>query len=619
MTTAEPGTSAPFGQTQPYRVLARKYRPQTFAQLIGQEAMVRTLGNALRSGRLAHAYMLSGVRGVGKTTTARIIARALNCIGADGQGGPTPEPCGVCSHCVAIAQDRHLDVIEMDAASRTKVEEIRELLDGVPYRPTSSRYKVYIVDEVHMLSTHSFNALLKTLEEPPEHVKFIFATTEIRKVPVTVLSRCQRFDLRRVDTGEIASHLQKVATAEGVSASEGALNLIARAADGSVRDGLSLLDQAIALGEGQIDEAVVRGMLGLVDRTVVFDLFDALMQGDVAGALEILSGRYAAGADPAAVLEDLLELTHWITRIKVVPAAAAAAGVAEAERVRGGAMAGKLAMAEVTRVWQMLLKGLGETRVAPVPIQAAEMVLIRIAYAARLPTPADAIERLSRGAGPSSPIPHDPPAAQPVAAQPAVPVSPPSARPVSTPPRGQPRAGDPPPGPVAQVAVRPALGASEAGVADSAAAEPIALRSFDDVVALVLQHKEAILHGQLVSGVRLVRFADGQIEINLTPQAPADLPQRLSRFLGAETGRRWLVTVSTAPGSPSLYEQQQAAASERRAAVLNHPVVAEIMRIFPGATLEQIRVVPPPADAPPEAIDGEALDADADGDNGPME
>ena len=613
MTTAEAGTSAPFGQAQPYRVLARKYRPQTFAQLIGQEAMVRTLGNALRSGRLAHAYMLSGVRGVGKTTTARIIARALNCIGVDGKGGPTPEPCGVCSHCVAIAQDRHLDVIEMDAASRTKVEEIRELLDGVPYRPTSARYKVYIVDEVHMLSTHSFNALLKTLEEPPEHVKFIFATTEIRKVPVTVLSRCQRFDLRRVDTAEIASHLQKVATAEGVSASEGALNLIARAADGSVRDGLSLLDQAIALGEGQIDEAVVRDMLGLVDRTVIFDLFDALMRGEIATALEILSGRYAAGADPAAVLEDLLELTHWITRIKVVPAAAAAPGVAEAERVRGGAMAGKLAMAEVTRVWQMLLKGLGETRAAPVPIQAAEMVLIRIAYAARLPTPADAIESLSRGTRASSP-PHEPSAAQPAA-----PVSPQPARPVSTPPRGQPNASNPPPGPVAQVAVRPALGASEAG-----AAEPIALRSFDDVVALVLQHKEVILHGQLVSGVRLVRFADGQIEINLTPQAPADLPQRLSRFLGAETGRRWLVTVSTAPGSPSLYEQQQAAASERRAAVLNHPVIAEIMRVFPDATLEQIRVVPPPADGAPEAVDGEAvdgdaLDADADGDSGPME
>lgn len=614
MTTAEAGTSAPFGQTQPYRVLARKYRPVTFGQLIGQEAMVRTLGNALRSGRLAHAYMLSGVRGVGKTTTARIIARALNCIGADGQGGPTPEPCGVCAHCVAIAQDRHLDVIEMDAASRTKVEEIRELLDGVPYRPTSARYKVYIVDEVHMLSTHSFNALLKTLEEPPEHVKFIFATTEIRKVPVTVLSRCQRFDLRRVDTAEIARHLQRVATEEAVSASEGALNLIARAADGSVRDGLSLLDQAIALGEGQIDEAVVRGMLGLVDRTVVFDLFDALMQGDVAGALEILSGRYAAGADPAAVLEDLLELTHWITRIKVVPAAAAAPGVAEAERVRGGAMAEKLAMAEVTRVWQMLLKGLGETRVAPVPIQAAEMVLIRIAYAARLPTPAEAIESLSQRTGPSSPKPADPPAAQPVA-----PVSPP-ARPASPSPRGHARPSDPPPGPVAQLAVRPAAGApAPAPALAPPPAGPALLRSFDDVVALVLQHKEAILHGQLVSGVRLVRFADGQIEINLTPQAPADLPQRLSRFLGAETGRPWLVTVSAAPGSPSLYEQQRTAEAERRADVLRHPVIAEIMRMFPGATLDQIRVVPPPADAPPEAVDGEAVDGDADGDSGPLE
>ena len=602
-----------------YVALYRKWRPGTFSELVGQEHISRTLSNAIVSGRIGHAYLFSGPRGTGKTSTAKIFAKALNC-----EKGPTPDPCGTCANCQKINDGTSMDVFEIDAASNRGIDEIRDLRETVKFAPVDGRYKVYIIDEVHMLTAEAFNALLKTLEEPPEHVKFIFATTEIRKVPVTVLSRCQRFDLRRVDTAEISRHLQKVATAEGVSASEAALNLIARAADGSVRDGLSLLDQAIALGEGQIDEAVVRDMLGLVDRTVVFDLFDALMQGEVASALDILSGRYAAGADPAAVLEDLLELTHWITRIKVVPAAAAAPGVAEAERVQGGAMAGKLEMAEVTRVWQMLLKGLGETRGAPVPIQAAEMVLIRIAYAARLPTPAEAIESLGRGTRLSSPPPSDPPAAQPSA-----PVSPQPARAASTPPRGQPATGNPPPGPVAQVAVRPSLGASEAGTAGPATAEPIALRSFDDVVALVLERKEAILHGQLVSGVRLVRFADGQIEINLTPQAPADLPQRLSRFLGAETGRRWLVTVSAAPGSPSLYEQQQAAASERRAAVLRHPVIAEIMRVFPGATLEQIRVVPPPADAAPEAIDGEAgdgeagdgeaLDADADGDNGPME
>lgn len=607
MTTADAGGTQ-LGQTQPYRVLARKYRPATFAQLIGQEAMVRTLGNALRSGRLAHAYMLSGVRGVGKTTTARIIARALNCIGPDGQGGPTPEPCGVCAHCTAIAQDRHLDVIEMDAASRTKVEEIRELLDGVPYRPTSARYKVYIVDEVHMLSTHSFNALLKTLEEPPEHVKFIFATTEIRKVPVTVLSRCQRFDLRRVEAAENARHLQAVATAEGVSISEGALNLIARAADGSVRDGLSLLDQAIALGEGRIDEPVVREMLGLVDRTVVFDLFDALMQGSIARALEILGARYAAGADPAAVLEDLLELTHWITRIKVVPAAAAAPGVAEAERVQGGAMAEKIEMAELTRVWQMLLKGLGETRAAPVPIQAAEMVLIRIAYAARLPTPADAIERLRQTPSPAARPGRDASAAPP----PPVSPSPPAAvgRPPAA-PGGRPRGSDQPPGPAA---IHSAA-ASDLAVAPSPA-EPAMPSSFDEIVALVLAQKEAILHGQIVSGVRLVRFAIGQIEINLTPQAPADLPQRLSRFLAAQTGRTWLVTVSAAPGSPSLYEQQQTAEAVRREAVLRHPLVLEVMRIFPGATIEQIRALPQPTDTPAETGD---TDADGNGDAGPME
>lgn len=368
-----------------YRVLARKYRPTTFAELIGQEAMVRTLTNALASGRLAHAFMLSGVRGIGKTTTARIVARALNCVGADGTGGPTAAPCGQCAHCVAITADRHMDVIEMDAASRTGVDEIRELLDGTRYRPTSARYKIYIIDEVHMLSRNAFNALLKTLEEPPEHVRFVFATTEIRKVPVTVLSRCQRFDLRRIDADLLVAHLGDIARREGADASATALHLIARAADGSVRDGLSLLDQAIAHGEGTVEEDDVRRMLGLADRSVTFDLLDAAIRGNAAAALDLLAAQYRAGADPVEILTDLLELTHWLTRIKVVPDCVDAAGVPEAERVRGRSMAERLAMGEASRLWQMLLKGLGETRAAPSPVQAAEMVLIRIAYAARLP------------------------------------------------------------------------------------------------------------------------------------------------------------------------------------------------------------------------------------------
>ncbi|MCH7957772.1 MAG: DNA polymerase III subunit gamma/tau [Proteobacteria bacterium] len=350
-----PGAPTEAAASAHYQVLARKYRPATFAGLIGQEAMVRTLTNAMTSGRLAHAFILTGVRGVGKTTAARIIARCLNCVGPDGSGGITPEPCGVCEHCRAIAEDRHMDVIEMDAASRTGVDDIRELIDGVRYRPTSARYKVYIIDEVHMLSKHAFNALLKTLEEPPEHVKFIFATTEVRKIPVTVLSRCQRFDLRRIDAETLAAHFKGIVEKEGAKVTDGALAMIVRAADGSVRDGLSLFDQAIAHCGGEVGEDQVRQMLGLADRTITFDLLDAVMKGDADKALRTLGQQYAAGADPAVVLEDMLELTHWLTRIKVVPGAADAFGVPEAERVRGGEMAEKLSMAAMETILVIVL------------------------------------------------------------------------------------------------------------------------------------------------------------------------------------------------------------------------------------------------------------------------
>jgi DNA polymerase-3 subunit gamma/tau len=406
-----------------YRVLARKYRPETFDQLIGQEAMVHTLGNAFAMGRLAHAFILTGVRGVGKTTTARIIARALNCIGKDGQGKPTPNPCGVCEHCTQIAEDRHVDVIEMDAASRTGVDDIRELIDGVRYRPVTARCKVYIIDEVHMLSRQAFNALLKTLEEPPGHVKFIFATTEVRKIPVTVLSRCQRFDLRRIDTETLARHLAKVAASEKADIAPGALALIAAGAEGSVRDALSLLDQAISHAQGRIEELTVREMIGLADRSAMFNLLDDLMKGEVAAALDRLTEQYRSGADPVVVLRDLLEVVHWLTRIKIAPEVAATTEAPEEERKRGSEMAERLSIPVLARAWQMLLAGLKETQTAPRPLQAAEMALVRLAFCAELPTPGEVVRRLAgtqrpatTPAAPAAPTPAPTPAPAPAPA-----------------------------------------------------------------------------------------------------------------------------------------------------------------------------------------------------------
>jgi len=572
-----------------YQVLARKYRPSDFDSLIGQEAMVRTLTNAIESGRLAHAFILTGVRGVGKTTTARIIARALNCVGADGSGGATPAPCGVCEHCTSIAEDRHVDVIEMDAASRTGVDDIRELIEGVRYRPVSARYKLYIIDEVHMLSRNAFNALLKTLEEPPEHVKFIFATTEIRKVPVTVLSRCQRFDLRRIDLDVLAGHFRKITEAENASVSDGALHLIARAADGSVRDGLSLLDQAIAHAAGEVGEEQVRDMLGLADRTRTFDLLDAVLRGDAEAALDMVAEQYTAGADPAVVLEDMLELTHWLTRIKVVPAAAERAGVPEAEGVRGREMATKLPMPALTRAWQMLLKGLGECRQAPSPLQAAEMILIRLAYAANLPTPEEAIKTLQEGGGAASASP----AAQTGPTAPgngggasavSSPAAPPAA-PAAPPPQDAPRAAlatapepEPVPMPVADYAQDPA---PQQNLPDPA--------SFAAVVDLADELREAILHANLFNNVHLVHFEPGKIEFRPADHAPDSLAHDLSRFLNAHTPRRWMVTVTTsAPGEPTLHQQRDAREAEIRAEAAKHPLVRGVLDAFPGAVVDQV-------------------------------
>ncbi len=556
--------------TAPYRVLARKYRPSRFADLIGQEAMVRTLSNAIAAGRLAHAFVLTGVRGVGKTTTARIIARVLNCVGPDGKGGPTIDPCGVCEHCVAIAEDRHMDVIEMDAASHNGVDDIRELTDGARYRPVSARYKVYILDEVHMLSKPAFNALLKTLEEPPEHVKFLFATTEIRKVPITVLSRCQRFDLRRVDQETLGRHLSGIAEKEGRKITSAAAALLARAADGSVRDGLSLLDRALAHVEGEVDDKAMRELLGLADRTQTFDLFERVMRGESEKALALLGDLYRAGADPIVVIQDLLDLTHWLTRLKAAPALADDPGMPEAERARGGELARTLAVPALARTWQMLLKGLAETQHAPSPLAAAEMLMVRLAYAAELPSPAELTAALKDGGAP-------PPAAGVRAAD---------AR------AGSGAGGFRGPGGGGPAQARriaePEAAPAATPVTTAQAAQP-GPRTFEDVVALFAAKREGILHALLLNSVHLVRFEPGRIEIN-APDCPRDFAPRLMKLLDQWTGRRWVVALtSSEPGAPTLAEQAAAKVAARKAAAAQHPLVAAVLAAFPGATIEAVR------------------------------
>ena len=568
-------------QATPYRVLARKYRPSTFAELIGQDALVRTLTNAFAQNRIAHAFMLTGVRGVGKTTTARIIARALNCIGPDGKGGPTITPCGVCDNCVAIAADRHVDVMEMDAASRTGIDDIRELIDGVRYAPGSARYKVYIVDEVHMLSKQAFNALLKTLEEPPPHVKFIFATTEIRKVPITVLSRCQRFDLRRIDAELLIEHFNRIATAEAVTVEPDAMALIARAADGSARDGLSLMDQAIARGGGIVTAEQVRDMLGLADRAVVLDLFEAVMGGQPKESLEILGRLHAAGADPGTIVEDLLDLTHALTRLKLAPGGARM----DAEARRGGAMAEKLSMPVLTRTWQLLLKGMGEIQVAPNPHAAAEMIVLRLVYAADLPTPGDLVKQIQANGANSQPTAAPPMdnGRGPSGGRPAMHGG--QAMAVA---RGEPQ--DMPMEAPMQVGQPMAMAAP----APSQAVLP-GPASYRELVKLFADKKEGILEYHLASSVRLVRFEPGVVEINPLPNAPSNLANRVGSLLSEWTGRRWVIGISSAPGEPTLSEVEQANKDAAMDSARAHPAVQALMAAFPGATITDVRDLAPAA------------------------
>jgi len=569
-------------ETEPYRVLARKYRPQSFDDLIGQEAMVTTLANAFETGRIAQAYMLTGVRGVGKTTTARIIARALNYAtpgAAPDEGSPTIRMPELGEHCRAIMESRHVDVIEMDAASNTGIDDIREIIESARYRPASARYKVYIIDEVHMLSKAAFNGLLKTLEEPPPHVKFVFATTEVRKVPVTVLSRCQRFDLRRIDSDLLVDHFGKIAGREGAEVAEDALVLIARAAEGSVRDGLSLLDQAIALGRGeQISADQVRDMLGLADRARTIDLLDHIMKGDVAAALTEFKAQHDAGADPAHVLVDLAQLVHWLTRLKIVAAAADDPTMSEAERTRGIEMAQALNMRVLARAWQMLLKGIDETNAAHNPGAAADMVLVRLCHVSDLPAPEELVRRIAGEAREQ-----DSAAPPPGAPSPQTERRPDASR-TNAPMRSQAPVAQPDTG-----ASAPALDRQDQPVMEVAEQEQPQLQSFADLVALAEDRRDLLIKSELERFVRPVSFRPGHIEINLEDGANPRIVNDLAKRLRDWTGERWVVALSQVEGEKTIYEEARARETALMEEALRHPVVAAALETFPGAKVEAVR------------------------------
>ena len=514
-----------------YRVLARKYRPQTFAELIGQDAMVKTLGNAIERGRIAHAFLLTGVRGVGKTSTARLVAKALNCIGPDGQGGPTIDPCGVCEPCRAIAEGRHIDVIEMDAASHTGVDDVREIIEAVRYAAVSARYKIYIIDEVHMLSKSAFNALLKTLEEPPAHVKFLFATTEVNKVPVTVLSRCQRFDLRRIPAEKLAEHFAHVAEAEGVEVEEEALHAIARAAEGSARDGLSILDQAIAHGHGKVSAEQVRDMLGQADRGRIRRLLETLLTGDLTGALGQLDEAHALGIEPGSLIRGLMESMHAVTRAK----AGASADLLQSaeEREHSAELAAKLSWGNLHRLWQLLLKGLEDVRIAPDPHEAATMALLRLIHAAEMPDPSALAAMIAGGVAPTS--------------APAAPTS-----------------------------------------TASPDAKPNLPTDFASLVDAVEKQGRQLLGVQLRDHVGLVSFSPGELVLKPLKPLGAEFARELASAAKEATGQRWEVRLTDEGGSPSLQQQEAMAEERMRAAVLEEPNVKALLEEFPDASLETI-------------------------------
>ncbi|MCZ8545672.1 DNA polymerase III subunit gamma/tau [Mesorhizobium qingshengii] len=594
---SEAGNSGPQslenGKAAAYRVLARKYRPSNFSELVGQEPMVRTLTNAFATGRIAQAWMLTGVRGVGKTTTARILARALNYKTAD-MDQPSVDLAVLGEHCQAIMEGRHVDVIEMDAASHTGIDDIRDIIERVRYAPVSARYKVYIIDEVHMLSTQAFNGLLKTLEEPPPHVKFIFATTEIRKVPITVLSRCQRFDLRRIDAGALVAHLSSISAKEGISVDDDALAMIARAAEGSARDSLSILDQAIAHGAGSVSADAVRAMLGLADRARIVDLFEHVMKGDVAAALAEFRTQYDTGADPAAVLTDLAEFNHLVTRLRFVPTAIEDASLSEGERQRGADFARTLSVRVLSRTWQMLLKGIPEVQSSNRPVSAAEMVLIRLAHAADLPTLDEALRSLdgtapvqngaTRPNGAPAPSGNGNGASASAVAQTRMPAGPGGAQTM--------RLVEAAPAPVAFVAPpQPVLETQQ-----------VPLKSLADIVALADAQRDIAFKVLVKSCIRLVRIEPGRIDVGLTSDAPKMLLNDLTTKLRAWTGRSWLVSLSKEEGGQTLAEMESTKRENAFLDAKSDPTVAAILARFPGAKVIDVRI--------PDAPEAETAEAD---------
>lgn len=532
-----------------YVVLARKYRPQNFEDLLGQDALVQTLTNAIKNNRLHHAYILTGIRGVGKTTTARLIAKALNCTGLDGKGGPTIHPCGVCENCKAIAAGRHIDVMELDAASRTGVDDIREILDGVRYKPTNARYKIYIIDEVHMLSKNAFNALLKTLEEPPAHVKFIFATTEIRKVPVTVLSRCQRFDLQRLTIEDLTKLFNKIVAAENLKAEDEALHMIAKAADGSARDGLSLLDQAISLGAGVVKTDIVKEMIGLADRSQTFELFEKLVLGDTKETIIKLQEQYKNGANPTTLLQDLINITHLLAKTKLVPSFVNDPSLSEAEKELCQRLGAKVSIAVLSKMWQMMIKGLGELQVAPVQIDALEMILIRIAYSASLPTPYELLNDVKKNSNLS--------------------LSRPAAAATSAP--------------------APVFRAAPAAEPDSELSDTLKFQAFDrltDLVNYLEQKKMPLAEYALKNDVSVSEFSNGFIKMTVSEKIHPDFILNLHKILTEATGLTWKIELSRGALGVTLADLERAAEEEEKRNIMEYPLVKAIMAEFKGAKIE---------------------------------